>query len=109
MLWLKLQYIRQQRNFDIQNVSLKNAQVCEGTPNKLGSVNSYQEKMTLPSPNNVTHQSKTHHVMKVCEVSRSGVVHVLWQMVVSLSSIFISHKIRNILFTVVSLFVMLVM
>ena len=65
LLWLKLQYIRQERNFDIQNVSLKNAQVCEGTPSKLASVNSHREKMTLPPPNNATHQSKTHHVMKV--------------------------------------------
>ena len=65
LLWLKLQYIRQERNFDFQNVTLKNAQVCEGTPSKLGSVNSHPEKMTLPSPNNATHQSKTHHAMKV--------------------------------------------
>ena len=63
--WLKLQYIRQERNFDIQNVTLKNAQVCEGTPSKLASVNSHPEKMTLPSPNDATHQSKTRHVMKV--------------------------------------------
>ena len=107
-LWLKLQYIRQERNFDFQNVTLKNAQVCEGTPSKLGSVNSHPEKMTLPSPKNATHQSKTHHVMEVCEVSRYGSVRVLWQMVL-LYSIFISHKIRNIFFRIVSLFVILVM
>ena len=97
--WLKLQYIRQERNFDIQNVTLKNAQVCKGTPNKLGSVNSHPVKMTLPSPNDATHQSKTHHVMKVGGVNSSGVVRVLRQMVV-LYSIFISHKIRNTLFVI---------
>ena len=100
ILWLKLQYIRQERNFDIQNVTLKNAQVCEGTPNKLGSVNSHPEKMTLPSPNDATHQSKTHHVMKAGGLNTSGVVRVLRQMVV-LYSIFISHKIRNTFFTIV--------
>ena len=77
ILWLKLQYIRQERNFDIQNVTLKNAQVCEGTPNKLGSVNSHPEQMTLPSPNDATHQSKTHHVMKAGGVNSSGIVVVV--------------------------------